>query len=168
MRRLIGLLATLALAPIGAFAQSPPPNACGATAFHALDFWIGEWVVRGPKGREIGRSRIERILGGCALHEHWLATSGEIGESLTSFDPATKRWRQHWIEGDGTVSDYVGDADRTDVVMTAPGIDPKGKAILYRMRFSPLPDGRVRQHIDQSADAGSTWSLSFEGFYSRT
>jgi hypothetical protein len=167
MRLLSALLCTLTVANSSmAVAQTPAPRACAGGEFHALDFWIGEWVVRNSNGLEVGRSRIESILGGCALHEHWMASRGNTGESLTSYDPLTKRWRQHWIDGTGSLSDYTGDVDAKDVVLTAPGTDAAGKPLLYRMRFSPLPGGRVRQFIQQSMDGGSTWSLSFDGYYS--
>src|SRR5262245_30372918 len=36
-----------------------------------FDFWLGEWEVRNPKGRVVGHSRIEAILGGCVILEDW-------------------------------------------------------------------------------------------------
>lgn len=105
---------------------------------------------------------------GCAIREQWSAANGERGESLTSYDPASKSWRQHWIETDGMQSDYVGGVDGKDVVMTAPGIDDAGKPIQHRMRFTPLPDGRVRQFIEDSSNGGASWAPSFDGYYSKT
>ncbi len=158
-----------ALAPPGStpsFAAVPQPCR-DDRSFHALDFWVGDWIVRNRAGNEVGRSHIESILGGCAVREVWTASSGGSGQSLTSYDPVTKSWRQHWIDATGSQSDYIGDVDGKDVVMTAHAVDVAGKAVLYRMRFTPLPDGRLRQFIDQSQDGGSSWTATFEGFYSK-
>ncbi len=149
-------------------AQTPPSRPCADAVFHALDFWVGEWVVRDPSGAEVGRSRVDSILGGCAVHEHWFASNGGTGESLTSFDPLTKTWRQHWIAWNGRLTDYVGNVEGRDIVMTAPTADAAGKPLLYRMRFSPLADGRVRQYMEVSHDHGTGWAPLFDGYYAKT
>lgn len=173
MRILFGLALALAVATAGspgAIAQTFPPSVHPCPhdpAFHALDFWVGQWVVRNGRGTEVGHSRIESILDGCAIREQWSAVNGGRGESLTSYDPATKRWRQHWIETDGTQSDYVGGLDGNDVVMIAADVDAAGKPVQHRMRFSLLADGRVHQFMDDSSDGGRSWTVSFDGYYSK-
>ncbi|HEX3468412.1 MAG TPA: hypothetical protein VHT05_10070 [Candidatus Elarobacter sp.] len=162
------LLTSAVLSCGGLASAQTPAQPCADPAFHALDFWVGDWIVRTASGAQIGRSRVDSILGGCAVHEHWFASNGGTGESLTSLDPASKTWRQHWISWNGTQSDYVGKVDGRDVVMIAPGVDAAGKPQLLRMRFSPLPDGRVRQYMEASSDNGTTWAPAFDGYYART
>jgi hypothetical protein len=43
---------------------------------------------------------------------------------------------------------------------------PDGTLVLDRTTLTPLPDGRVRQKIEQSADEGKTWR-AWEGLYAR-
>jgi tetratricopeptide (TPR) repeat protein len=136
-------------------------------AFHALDFWIGSWIVRNAAGAEVGRSRIEPVVDGCAIRENWTGRSGNIGQSLSSYDPATKTWTQHYVDSAATRSEYAGGVDGKDVVMTAPSRGPGGAATLLRMRYTPMPDGRVRQLIESSADDGKTWSVAFDGYYEK-
>ena len=51
---------------------SPPP-ACSSPEYRQFDFWLGEWDVSTPQGAPAGTNRVERILEGCALQEHWEA-----------------------------------------------------------------------------------------------
>ena len=75
-------------------AQSDPPPACAdQSSFHALDFWVGEWVVE-VDGREVGRNRIEKVLNGCAVMEHWRSARGGEGKSLFYHVPATGAWKE--------------------------------------------------------------------------
>ena len=58
-------------------AASPSP--------HQFDFWIGEWEVRTPDGKPAGTSRIEAILGGSVIQEHWTGAKGGAGSSFISW-----------------------------------------------------------------------------------
>src|SRR5271154_5087561 len=72
-------------------AQPPPPPVvsgpkgavCASAAHHQFDFWLGEWDVATPLGTPAGTNRVERLLEGCALQEHWEATDGSKGTSLS-------------------------------------------------------------------------------------
>ena len=59
-----------------------PQSPCSAPEYRQLDFWIGEWDVLNPKGDTVGRSRIERIEGGCAILENYLTAQGYLGKSI--------------------------------------------------------------------------------------
>jgi hypothetical protein len=37
--------------------------------------------------------------------------------------------------------------------------------LLDQATLAALPDGRVRQVIEQSADEGTTWQTAFDGLY---
>ena len=39
-------------------------------AYAVLDFWVGEWEVSAA-GERVGENRIEKLLQGCAIMEHW-------------------------------------------------------------------------------------------------
>ncbi|MGD8277921.1 MAG: hypothetical protein PVH00_07835, partial [Gemmatimonadota bacterium] len=40
-----------------------------------------------------------------------------------------------------------------------------GRRWLDRTTLTPLPDRRVRQHIEISTDGGATWRTTFDAFY---
>jgi hypothetical protein len=42
-----------------------------------------------------------------------------------------------------------------------------GKRELIRGTWTPMPDGRVRQLLEQSRDEGESWYVWFDGVYVR-
>ncbi len=40
-----------------------------------------------------------------------------------------------------------------------------GEGYLDRTTLTPLPDGRVRQHIEVSTDRGAAWRTTFDAVY---
>jgi hypothetical protein len=151
---------------------SPPtaagaaPAACTAREHRAFDFWIGEWRVETPAGALAGHNQIRSILGGCALRESWRGASGSRGTSLNAWDAAAKRWRQTWIDAGGGVLLLEGGLEGGAMVMrgTTRGADGD---VQERITWTPLPDGRVKQHWQQSRDGGATWTDAFVGLYAR-
>ena len=71
-------------------AQPQPIAKCASdSAFHALDFWIGDWTVVDSTGAHLGTNRIEKILEGCAVTETWREPESE-GRSLFYYVPARR------------------------------------------------------------------------------
>jgi tetratricopeptide (TPR) repeat protein len=130
-----------------------------------FDFWIGEWDVVSPQGTAAGTSRIESILGGAAVMEHWTSAQGNSGKSFNRFDPTLRQWRQHWIDDSGNETFYVGGLEQGVMVLTSEQKNAAGKTELHRMRFFPLPDGRVRQWGEVSTDGGQAWTTEFDLSY---
>jgi hypothetical protein len=156
---------------IAAGAEGPAkPPSCGAEpAYAKLDFWIGRWEVYDAKGSKDGDNRIEKTLRGCAILEHWReASDGSEGKSLFYYRRAEKRWKQVWVTDSGAVKEKAEVLD-----FPGPGLrfqgeirEPSGETILDRTTLTLLPDGRVRQVIEQSRDGGKTWG-AWEGIYVR-
>lgn len=171
---LAGLAAVLVVlaTPDGAPAQTQEPSpSCGdLAAYHRLDFWVGSWEVR-VGDRKVGDNRIERILDGCALMEHWTSAAGGEGKSLFYHVPATGAWKQVWVTARATrpgglkektlVADYGGPGVRFQGRVAL----PDGRSVLDRTTLTPLDGGRVRQVIETSSDEGETWQVGFDAVY---
>jgi len=170
MRPCIHLLAAaLALALAApARAQADPRALCDtAAAYHELDFWVGEWDVQVGE-RTVGTNRIERVVHGCALVEHWRDASGVEGQSLFYYQRARRDWKQVWVSPGAVkekhlVARYPGGAVRFQGELPM----PNGSFVLDRTTLTPLPGGRVRQVIEQSSDGGATWTVGFDAVYVR-
>lgn len=132
-----------------------------------FDFWIGEWNVVTPAGAQAGTSRIEKILGGCALLEDWTSANGNNGKSFNVYDAKKQEWRQHWIDDSGTETFYVGAFTDKCMSLTSDQLDPDGKQRLHRMRFFDLGAEGVRQWGEASEDRGANWTTEFDLFYRR-
>jgi hypothetical protein len=42
-----------------------------------------------------------------------------------------------------------------------------GATAKHRTTLTPLADGRVHQHIEESRDGGATWTVGFDGYYTK-
>ncbi|MDH3405238.1 MAG: DUF1579 domain-containing protein [Acidobacteriota bacterium] len=171
MRRRPQALALLALvaclAAAGVTAQEAPPPPCGGAEYRQFDFWIGAWDVAGADGTPQGTNRIEPILGGCVLRESWAGAGGSEGHSFNLFDRQTGRWHQTWVDNSGLLLVIEGGLDEDGaMVLSGTGKTRAGAALFHRITWTPLADGRVRQHWQTSTD-GEAWSDAFLGFYSR-
>lgn len=165
MVRFVSALALLLVLPHDARAQG-----CGEDpAFAALDFWVGTWVVE-AEGRTVGSNRIEKILSGCAILEHWTAAGGGQGKSLFYYVPATEAWKQVWVTEDPGRPGGV--KEKVRVEHHGPGVRfqgeiplPGGRTYLDRTTLVPEGDGTVRQTIEVSRDDGATWETTFDAVY---
>lgn len=142
-------------------------NPCKASSeFRQFDFWIGEWDVKNQQGVPSGSSSIQLILGQCIIFENWTGGSGTNGKSFNIYDTNDKKWHQTWVDDKGTFTHYIGGLINGEMVVTADTI-VSGKPMLAKMTFTKMPNGDVRQHGENSTDAGKTWTTSFDLIYSR-
>ena len=167
------VMMTIHLALFLAVSGSTPArveSGCAAdSAYHVLDFWIGSWSVVDSSGAALGKNRIEKVVGGCAITESWTEPGSE-GMSLFYYVPAQRQWKQVWVTPDAL---QPGGVKEKHLISAATGmvrfqgeiIGPRGGLILDRTTLTALDGGRVRQVIEISRDGGTTWRTTFEGIY---
>lgn len=172
LRSLLLLVPILAWTPAAIAQLAPPPPACEEIeGFHKLDFWVGEWDVVGPDGTPQGSNRIEKILAGCAILEHWEGAGGSTGKSIFYYNHLTDTWKQVWVTSRATATGGVKEKELIEELPDG-GVRfqgtialPDGSSVLDRTTLTPLPDGRVRQVIEYSSDGGEQWNPLFTGIY---
>jgi hypothetical protein len=135
-----------------------------------FDFWVGDWDVE-MGGATVGASRIEKILNDCVILENWTGANGYAGKSFNVYDPEKKRWQQTWVDVTGRITEFYGALRGGNLhyssESTTTGPDGKGQHVLGRMTFFNLGSDRVRQLWEQSTDEGKTWTVAFDGLYTR-
>jgi hypothetical protein len=146
---------------------APPPKACATPEFRQFDFWLGDWGVTDPKGNAAGTNLITLEQDGCVLHEHWAGSKGGTGQSFNVYDATDKRWHQVWVDNQGGLLQLTGGIVDAKMVLEGPGRGSKGESVTNRITWEKLADGRVRQTWTVSSDAGKTWSVAFDGLYSK-
>ena len=59
---------------------------------------------------EISRNRITKVLDGCVILEEFTGTAGTRldGRSFSTYDRATRRWKQTWVDNTASYLDFVG------------------------------------------------------------
>ncbi len=169
VRRLLflpGLLLILVAAPP---AHAQGQQGCVAPEYRQFDFWIGAWSVTTPKGKLAGTNRIESLLGGCVLQEHWRSSNGGDGTSLNMWNAADSTWRQVWMDAGGNLLELKGKLVGKEMVLWGAHGTPGQPGVITseRVTWTPLVDGKVRQHWESSTDGGATWTTAFDGLYAR-
>ncbi len=146
-----------------------PPALCSSPECHQFDFWIGDWEVRTPKGALAGTNRVVAIVGGCVIQENWVGARGMSGTSINMYVPSTRTWHQTWLDDHGTLLLLDGQFKDGAMVLTGEtsAAGSSGQKALQRITWTQLPGGKVRQLWETSSDAGKTWTVAFDGTYSR-
>ena len=140
----------------------------GAKAPSDFDFWLGRWEVRAPDGTLVGYDTITKRDGGCTVHEQWEGAGGASGTSVSFYLPSRGEWRQVWSGSGGTFIDMTGGL--VDGAMRMEGTleyaEPN-RVVAFRATWTPGPDGRVRQRMEEFDLAAQTWVVWFDGFFRR-
>ena len=154
-------------------APAAAPAPCSVAERRQFDFWLGEWEVTGAKGNVAGHSRIESLLGGCAIAEHWSSATGggaNDGKSYNLYNADLKQWEQFWVDASGSRLHLRGGLVDGNMVLEGRQdlADPStGVHRRERITWTPNADGSVRQLWQASVDEGKTWTTAFDGLYRR-
>ncbi|HEX3065292.1 MAG TPA: hypothetical protein VHQ39_07410 [Dongiaceae bacterium] len=130
-----------------------------------LDFWLGHWECRWEGGQ--GTNRIEKILHDRVIQEQFDGNPGMnlLGRSWSVYDPAMGKWRQTWVDNEGTYLDLVGgkEADRFVLLLVRLAEETPFK----RMIFQNISREAFDWHWQASTDRGASWSDSWYIRYRR-
>lgn len=141
-----------------------PMKPCNTPEFRQFDFWIGDWNVESVAAPgTVSRNRITRINDGCTIREEYTTPYGYMGTSLNFYDATRKVWHQTWIDNQGGALFIEGGMQGKSMVLSTV-TDP---GTVQRITWTPLDDGRVRQHWETTTDGGNTWTTAFDGTYTR-
>ena len=150
--------------------SAPQAGACRESNRQAIRFWIGDWNVF-PTGSltsaPIATSRIEWIVGGCAVRETYVQTTDESGKpthyegtSYTAFNVPEGVWKQFYVDTSGRAALLTGVLTGSSLVLSK-----EAAGTMTRMTLRAEPDSAVRQIVESSVDKGKTWTLNFDLTY---
>jgi hypothetical protein len=142
----------------------PAPPRCDTPEFRQFDFWVGDWNVTSG-AQPVGTNLVPLEEDGCVVHEHCAGALGGTGQSFNYYDRVDRQWHQTWVSNSGNVLDLAGTLTGGALTLLGERRQLDGSVLRHRLRFRANPDGTVRQLWETSADAGATWSVSFDGLY---
>lgn len=160
-------------APVGPVAAAAPPTpptsvavACAAPEHRQFDFWIGAWdlVVKtraapdGPWTEARATQRIEAILGGCVIAEHFEADGPGTpwaGRSYSMWQPALGAWRQTWVDDQGGFLAFTGAVEDGAMTLYGEPRDKDGHRVQMRMVFLDVTADALRWEWQRSVDDGA-------------
>ena len=158
---------SLATIPVAAQSETASAAACEEAAYRAFDFWVGDWTVATPDGDKAGDNLITVEEGGCLILERWSSVSGGTGQSYNYYDPAREAWRQVWVSSTAVIDYEGGLTDAGEMVLEGEIAYRTGVVAPFRGIWTPLDDGRVRQHFDQYDAEKKEWTAWFTGIYTK-
>jgi hypothetical protein len=164
--RILAALLPLLIATDSLAATPDIPN-CSGPEFHRLDFRIGAFEVATTSGIRAGRSQVAKILDGCAVQEEWQGAISGYGRGTTAYDAASSTWYFFYVNESGNQLRLSGGFVGDTIDLQGPGHSFDGRAGLHRMRWSPLPDGGVRQLWTFSTDGGRGWTQILDARHRR-
>jgi len=149
----------------------------GVDPAHDFDFWLGQWDVFEPAGKQAGTNSITPLFETAGsdprtatgmLHEHWRGNGGVEGRSINAYDAARGVWHQTWMDSTGGLLLLEGGLRGGAMVLEgrAPREDDPRRTDLHRITWTHR-DGEVRQLWESSSDDGHTWTVAFDGRYRR-
>lgn len=141
---------------------------CCDEEYKQFDFWIGDWVVY-AQGKMAGFNKVVKIEDGCIVRENWKSVeSSYTGTSYNFYDKIDKKWKQVWIDNQGTVLELSGEFQNNKMVLSSEEkIGQNGRIVINRITWYKNEDETVRQVWEQSGDGGLTYTTSFDGLYRR-
>ena len=150
----------LALSNERVFTQS---NAeCASPGYQEFDFWVGDWDVFETNDKiSAAHVRVDRILGGCVLREHYEDSTGAVGESFTTYDIGRKLWHQTWVTNRGRLLTIEGARTNGSIVLAGAYYLAGGQQVLVRGSWTPM-GSNVHESAVTSSDAGKTWKPWFD------
>jgi hypothetical protein len=147
------------------FAASAP---CEQDEQSQFDFWLGKWTAYSIDGEKQGTNHLQKVMGSCAMQENWVSASGQFrGTSFNFYSPVRKTWNQIWIDNSGGQLSLEGKFEDGQMRLKGNRKSRDGKKLIDRINWTPLEDGRVRQHWQTSEDKGRNWSVVFDGYYQK-
>lgn len=143
---------------------APPPakpqRPCDLPEGNQLDFWVGDWELswQDAKGNtQTGKNTITKILNQCIIEENFKGPGLE-GRSWSVYHPATKTWRQTWVDNNGSYLELSGTfADGKMVLQMPARKGPTGKPTLWRMVFHDIKKDSFTWDWQSSEDDGKSW-----------
>lgn len=134
--------------------------------YRQFDFWVGDWDVFDPAGRQVGTNKVVLLQDGCIVEENWTSASGGTGQSFNFYNPITKMWHQSYM--DSAASNWMMDGEYKDGALRYEGaIYAPNSKVLVKMTFTNLGPDKVRQTAETSSDQGKTWAPVWDGMYIR-
>ncbi|MCO6511946.1 MAG: hypothetical protein J5I65_14265 [Aridibacter famidurans] len=162
------VLTVLVPAVVAQSAQNP----CESESSKEFDFWLGTWDLEWKSAEgavQKGTNEITKILGGCVVRESFDGGKDMPlkGQSYSMFDSVSGKWKQTWVDNQGSYLDFTGGMEEGKMVLSRSFTNRAGKPMMQRMVFFNISKDVLEWNWESSADGGKTWTLAWHIKYLR-
>jgi hypothetical protein len=144
---------------------APPP--CSTPEAGQFDFWVGDWELTwGDSGK--GTNKVTKVLDSCVILENFdgAPSMNFRGWSVSTYDAAAGKWKQTWVDNQGSYLDFVGGFQDGKMTLSRK-TTVEGKPALQRMVFYNITGNELDWNWERSLDDGKTWELRWQIHYRR-
>ncbi|MEW9798810.1 hypothetical protein [Alteromonas sp. CYL-A6] len=141
--------------------------ACDTPAYSQFDFWLGDWAVTTPDGKQAGTNQISKAYDGCVITEHYSNAAGPYGTSLNIYDQSTGTWHQTWVDRTGLRLMLDGNLQGNQMILSGKTLSKDGETVQHRIIWTDNDDGTVLQHWAVVQPGESQWQTLFKGVYTK-
>ncbi len=139
-------------------------------AARQFDFWLGEWDCSwsDESGRHLCTNSVYLDLDGFVVVENFdgRPSLDFQGLSFSVYDRKARRWKQTWVDSQGSYLDFVGGLEDGVMELRRAGeLDDAGS--LFRMRWENIERDSFDWCWQRSEDGGETWLSLWEIEYTR-
>ncbi len=128
----------------------------------SIRFLEGDWdVFERDSSASTAHVRVDRILNGCVLREHYEDNAAVVGESLTTYDVGRKVWHQSWVTNRGRLLTIEGGWREGAIVLSGAYYRDNGEEVRVRGAWAPMGSS-VRESAVTSSDGGKNWKPWFD------
>jgi hypothetical protein len=152
---------------------TPAPNPCDIKEQHQLDFWVGDWNLSWP-GKQAGTvqhgtNSVHRVLDHCVVEESFSGGTDIPlrGTSVSIFDTTAGKWKQTWVDNQGSYLDFVGEFKNGSMILSREAAGPNGTRSLQRMVYKNIAANEFDWSWEASKDDGKTWQVLWPIHYQR-
>jgi hypothetical protein len=151
----------------------PPPNPCTIPQQKQFDFWIGTWDATWPGAKDgetaHGSNHITRVLDSCVVEENFDGGDSMAlrGLSVSIFDVRSGKWKQTWVDNQGSYLDFVGEFKDGQMVLSRDATLPNGTLTRQRMVYKNITPSAFDWSWESSRDGGKTWQVQWPIHYKR-
>jgi hypothetical protein len=144
-----------------------------------LDFWVGDWnaVIRTRRAagsdawdESRGRNTIAKSHGGCVIEEHFEDIDPKTpwrGTSVSRWIPGESRWRQTWVDDQGSYLAFSGGRDPWGFVLVGEPVVKDGVRSQMHMVFRDVTPRSFTWRWERTVNDGQTWTPMMEIAYTR-
>lgn len=143
-----------------------------ATPLDDFDFWVGSWALTWPQpdgSQGQGVNLISKILDDQVILESFdgRPAMALVGRSFTVYDKNAKRWKQTWVDNQGSYLDFVGGLQNDGSMVLTRKFKKDGKTIHQRMVWFNITQNQFDWHWQRSVDGGENWTTLWPIRYKR-
>lgn len=134
---------------------------------HQFDFWIGDWDLTWNDTSK-GSNNVTLEMNDFVVYEHFNDRVNNFsGWSWSVYDTVSKKWKQTWVDNQGTYLDFTGEMRDNKMMLERSFTSKKGKLIKQRMIFYNITKNDFDWNWENSVDEGASWKLSWKIHYHR-